>query len=355
MFYHRWENQTNNGPFRGTRQVSVEQLSYDENGLIRPVTMTGARVSADAATFTNPINAGADPWMLCHEGQYYLTVTQGDCIRMWKAANLSELKATQAFEVWRDPDPSRSHGLWAPEFHFISNRWYLYYTAMAATRIDSTHRMHALESEGANPLGPYHYKGRLFDPSNDFYAIDGSVFQHPGDSCWYFLWAAQPGHRIRIARMANPWTLGTGSVEIPASGFGCDEVREGPVVLQRNGKLFLTYSACDTGKPDYKLGMLIADEHADVLNPASWKQHPTPVLERNDAAGVFGPGHHGFFRSPDGKEDWIIYHAKTTSAYTYKGRTARAQRLSWSPEGLPQFSAPVPLNAVLAEPSRGEK
>jgi GH43 family beta-xylosidase len=306
---------------------------------------------SSASTFSNPINPGPDPWLVFHKGHFYLTTTQGDCIRMWKAATLAGLKTAKPHLLWRDEDPSRSDGLWAPEFHFISNRWYLYYTAMASTRVDTTHRMHVLESKGDDPLGPYHYKARLFDPKNDFYSIDGSVFQHPKDGVWYFLWAAHPGHRIRIARMENPWTLIGASVELPAYGFGCEEVREGPVVLRRNGRLFLTYSACDTGKPDYKLGMLIADEMTDVMNPASWLQHPEPVFGRNDDASVYGPGHHGFFMSPDGTEDWIVYHGKNSSEYTYRGRTTRAQKFTWNPDGTPNFGKPLPLSAVLAEPS----
>src|SRR4051812_27273796 len=93
-----------------------------------------------ASKFTNPLNPGPDPWMLWHGGNYYLTTTQGDCIRMWKAPSLAQLKTAPGVVVWRDSDPSRSLGIWAPEFHFISNRWYLYYTAMAATKVDSTHR-----------------------------------------------------------------------------------------------------------------------------------------------------------------------------------------------------------------------
>lgn len=317
--------------------------------LLGPVRSAESAERSD--TFTNPINPGPDPWLLWHKDNYYLATTQGECIRMWRAPSLRELKSAPGKVVWRDADPSRSHGIWAPEFHYISNRWYLYYTAMASSKIDTTHRLYVLESDGDDPMGPYKFKGRLFDPENDFYAIDGSAFQHPGDGRWYFLWAAHPGHRIRIARMANPWTLEGRSVEIPASGFGCEEVREGPVVLQRNGKLFLTYSACDTGKPDYKLGMLIADEGADVLNPKSWVQHPTPIFERNDAAGVFGPGHHGFFKSPDGKEDWIVYHAKTASEYTYAGRTTRTQQFRWTAKGLPDFGVPLPLSTEISEPS----
>lgn len=301
--------------------------------------------------FQNPLNPGPDPYLEFYDGNYYLTTTQGDAIRMWKAPTLAGLKTASPVTVWRDDNPARNRGLWAPEFHFITNRWYLYYTAMSADNNDENHRMHVLESAGTDPLGPYTYKGRLFNPANDHYAIDGTVFKNPGDGRWYFLWAAHPGHVLTIARLANPWTLETNAVVIPAVGFGCEEVREGPQVLVHGEKLFLVYSACDTGKPDYMLGMLIAATNADLLNPASWKQYPQPVFTRNDAAGVFGPGHNGFFKSPDSTEDWIVYHAKTSSAYTYRGRTTRAQKFTWRADGTPDFGRPLPLAAVLDEPS----
>ncbi|HPU55176.1 MAG TPA: glycoside hydrolase family 43 protein [Verrucomicrobiota bacterium] len=335
------------------RQVHMQRFTWNEDGspnFGKPVA-PGVPIPLPADEFQNPINGGADPWMTFYEGCYYLTTTQRDAIRMWKGATISALKKAKPVTVWKDTDPTRSHAIWAPEFHFVSNRWYLYYTATSSDESDDNHRMHVLESAGTDPLGPYSYKGRLFDPANDNYAIDGTVFQTP-DGRWYFIWAARPGHVLTIARLANPWTIEGHGVVIPASGFGCQEVREGPVVLHRNGKLFLVYSACDTGKPDYKLGMLIADENADVLDPASWKQYPRPVFERDDADGVFGPGHNGFFRSPDGTEDWIVYHAKTTSEYTYRGRTTRVQKFGWNPDGTPNFGDPLPLSAWLEEPSR---
>lgn len=312
----------------------------------------GLALCAAAAdkTFQNPLNPGPDPWMIYHEGNYILTTTQGDAIRMWQAPILAGLKTAKPVTVWKDQNPSRSRGIWAPEAHCFSNHWYIYYTATSSDKKDDNHRTHVIESDTASPLGPYHYKARLFNPANDHYAIDGTVFQN-FDGALYFLWAARPGHVLYISRMANPYTLQGDGVCLPADGFGCEEVREGPEVLRRNGKIFLVYSICDTGKPDYKFGMLIADEHADLLKPSSWKQHPSPVFVRSDVNGVYGPGHNGFFRSPDGTEDWIIYHAKTTSAYTYSGRTTRAQRFTWNADGTPNFGIPLPLSTFLNEPS----
>jgi len=310
-----------------------------------------ATAKPPAGFFQNPINDGPDPWMACFQGNYYLSTTQGKAIRLWKAPTLAGLKDAKPVTVWSDTNSMRSAGIWAPEFHFLNNRWYLYYTATSSDNADDNHRTHVLESVGADPLGPYHYKARLFNPTNDQYAIDPTIFQNKAGGALYFLWAARPGHVLYIARMANPYTLQANGVYLPADGFGCTEVREGPEILQHNGKIFLIYSSCDTGKPDYKLGILIADATADLLDPHSWKQYPRPVFERNDANSVFGPGHCGFFQSPDGTEDWIVYHGKTTSAYTYAGRTARAQKFTWNSDGAPDFGVPLPLSAVLKEPS----
>lgn len=308
---------------------------------------------AKETTFQNPLNPGADPYCEFFEGNYYLTTTQGDGIRMWKSPTLGGLKSAKPVTLWKDTNSTRCRAIWAPEFHFITNRWYMYYTATSADGKDENHRLFVLESEGRDPLGPYHFKDRLFNAANDGYAIDATVFENPGDGRWYCIWAAHPGHVLTIARMKNPWTLEAGAVVIPASGFGCEEVREGPQVLRHSNQLFLVYSACDTGKPDYKLGMLIANIDSDLTDPRSWRQHPTPVFERNDQNGVFGPGHNGFFHSPDGTEDWIIYHAKTTSVYTYKGRATRAQKFTWNADGTPNFGEPLPLSAVIEEPSAG--
>ena len=306
------------------------------------------------ATFRNPLMTdGPDPWLVYHDGFYYLSATTGEDIRMRRAERLGDLRDTPDVVVWRDPTPSRCCQMWAPEVYLLDGpngrRWYLYYTA--SDGVDDHHRLHVLESEGTDPRGPYAYKARLLtDPEDLHYAIDGSVLRKANGSL-YLLWAGRPDHVLFIAPLRDPWTVGGPRIHLPADGFGCAEVREGPVVLQRDGRIFLVYSACDTGKPDYKLGMLIADEAADPLDPSAWAQHPAPVFERSDAHGVYGPGHNHFFRSPDGAEDWIVYHAKAESRYTYEGRSPRAQRFTWRPDGLPDFGVPLPLHADVAAPS----
>lgn len=312
--------------------------------------------AAPAGQFFNPLNPGADPWLGFAQGRYHLATTQGSCVRLWSAPSLAGLATAEPQLVWE-----RGRSVWAPEFNRLPGpngwRWYCYFTQTDGP--DVNHRLYVAESVGEAIEGPYGEARQIrTDPANQFYAIDGHVYV-AADGRAYLLWAGHPGHRIFIARLRDPFTLETDRVLIPASGFGCTEVREGPFVLRHGGRAFLTYSACDTGKPDYAVGYLWQPDNADPLSPTAWKQHPEPLLRREDAHGVYGPGHHSFFTSPDGSEVWIAYHAKTVAGYTYRDRTTRAQRVEWDEHGLPRRIVPVALTTPLplpaGDPGRGKR
>jgi len=185
-----------------------------------------------AGTFTNPLvtsRDSADPWMVYHRGFYYFTATldPGGGIWVWRSRTLAGLDSGVKVKVHTPDAKERARQIWAPELHLIGDRWYIYYTA--SDGVDENHRLYVLESRGRDPLGPYSFKARVYDP-----------------------------------------------------------------------------------------------------------------------------GHDGFFKSPDGREDWIVYHGKETGEYTYRGRTARAQRFRWRADGTPDFGRPVPRGVPLRAPS-GER
>ena len=64
------------------------------------------------------------------------------------------------------------------------------------------------------------------------------------------------------------------------------------------------------------------------------------------------PGHNGFFKSPDGTEDWIVYHANDAADYGCDGqRSTRVQKIEWNADGTPNFGVPLSTSEEIAAPS----
>ena len=98
--------------------------------------------------------------------------------------------------------------------------------------------------------------------------------------------------------------------------------------------------------------MLWAQDTSDVLNPSSWVKHAKPVFSGETSTSAYGPGHNSFFTSPDGQQDWIIYHANSEAGQGCGGkRSPRIQPFHWNDEGFPQFGKPVRSDELLPVPS----
>lgn len=320
-------------------------------------------VMAQESTFRNPVLAfkGADPWMVYHEGNYYLIATSGTSeFFMRQSPTIAGLQSAKPVRVWQDYTPDRCCNMWAPELHLLDGpngpRWYLYYTAGPhSADFGLTQRTHVLESEGADPLGPYTYKARVFDPNHDTPQLDGSVLQWEGKLHFLVSVWDEYGQSLYIAPMSDPWTISGDRVRISTPDLDWERhlwtVNEGPIALINGERLFIIYSASACWGPEYKLGMLTFTGD-DVLDPAAWTKHPEPVFEKSEENGVFGPGHNSFFKSPDGTEDWILYHANDSpEGVCDNRRTTRAQPFTWNEDGTPNFGVPVSLDTELPVPS----
>ncbi len=327
------------------------------------LSMSVAGHGQPGGTFTNPLlPVGPDPWVIYQNGYYYYTNTMGNRIVLWKTKTLSQLKEATSKTVWTPPAAGpNSKDIWAPELHFLAGnrgvgRWYLYYTATdVANPGDNSRYVFVLENASADPLsGNWVDKGKI---NTQHTGLDGSVFEHQGKR--YFLYSAYvgPQSNLFIAEMINPWTISEKQVEIARPTYDWEkydgrEICEGPEFLKgKNGKVFIVYSASACWDDDYALGLLSASDNSDPLQASSWKKSPTPVFSKSVENGVFGPGHNGFFLSPDGKENWIVYHGKAVANGKCTERTPRIQPFTWNADGTPQFGKPLPAGTPIRKPS----
>jgi GH43 family beta-xylosidase len=314
-------------------------------------------------TFTNPLlSSGPDPWVVQKDGFYYYLHTLGNRIAIYKTKAMSELNKATNKTVWNPPiQGSNSRNIWAPELHFMDNKWYLYYTAGASEDL-STQRTFVLENTTNDPTeGVWIDKGQILDKASDFFAIDGTVLSY--QEKYYFIWSGHRSlndntQRIFMAKMSNPWTLEGQRVELSFPQYdweniGKPGVNEGPEILKnRNGQVFLIYSASGCWTDDYSLGMLNLKENGNPLNPEDWTKSSQPVFVKSIEGKAFGPGHNGFFKSPDGKEDWIIYHANSLSGLGCgNNRNPRIQKIAWNTDGTPNFGKPISINERIEKPS----
>jgi GH43 family beta-xylosidase len=141
------------------------------------------------------------------------------------------------------------------------------------------------------------------------------------------------GEQVMISRPEYPW----------------EQIRywvnEGPAIIVRHGRVWMTYSAAGTGA-EYCMGLLSADVNADLLDPKSWKKSSEPVFVTNEANGVFGPGHNSFTKSSDNQTDLLVYHARSYrdipgDPLHDPNRHTRVQAITWRADGTPDFGVPV--------------
>ncbi|WP_192822143.1 family 43 glycosylhydrolase [Rufibacter sp. LB8] len=333
-------------------------------------TVTTTKPTAQATQFfTNPIADGADPWVIKQDGMYYSCgVTKGG-IYVSKSPVLT--KFGERVPVWKAPATGwNSSNLWAPEIHFLQGKWYIYYTAGRKEGGPFLYqRSGVLESVSDDPFGPYADKGMLHtgdhlqDTASIKWAIDLSPFSLNGQL--YAVWSGweenaatdKTKQHLYIARMQNPYTISSTRVKLssPVADWetgGELDLQEGPEMLKKKEKAFIIYSTRESWLKEYRLGyLLLTDTLADPTQPQNWTKSAGPVFQ--GTAQVLGAGHCSFTTSPDGSEDWILYHSKKTVNPGWQ-RDIRMQKFTWSATGLPVFGEPVPAGVPLAVPS-GQK
>jgi len=324
-------------------------------------------IAQSVRTFTNPLlPSGPDPYTFYKDGYYYYTNTLGNRIGLWKTRSLADLKTAEYKTIFIPPaGTAYSKDLWAPEVLFLQGKWYAYFAADSDG--NRTHRLYVLENASVDPMqGEWIMKGKISDDSNKW-AIDGDVFEY--NRQLYMVWSGWEGDTngeqdIYIAKMKNPWTIEGKRIRISAPRYDWEKIgdlknetpphiniNEGPQALAHGKELFIVYSASACWTDFYALGLL-RFTGKDLLDSSQWKKNAQPVFKQSVANGVYGTGHNSFFVSPNGKENWILYHANSNPGDGCGNkRSPRAQRFGWNTDGTPNFGEPVKEGVPLSVPA----
>lgn len=269
----------------------------------------------------------ADPYIFKHfDGTYYFTasVPAYDRIVLRSAKTLAGIAQAEEKTIWtKHASGIMGNHIWAPELHYLDGKWYIYFAAGDAEDKWNI-RPYVLECADENPMnGNWKELGKMQCADEDefsfrAFSLDATVFENKGKR--YYVWAEKVGvgkmiSNLYIAEMETPNKLKTVQVMLTTPDYDWERVgywvNEGPAVIKRNGKIFLTYSASETGAP-YCMGMLTADEDSDLLDPLSWKKERYPVLASDPEKEIYGPGHNSFTVDEDGN-DILVYHARKES------------------------------------------
>ena len=231
--------------------------------------------------YHNPIKRQgdfADPFILRHNGKYYLYATNPD-IRCWSSENLIS---------WVSEGPVISPEAFpelvpfAPEVVYWNGAFYMY---------TSPHGLGHYVLKSDRPTGPFH---KISD--NVGHSIDGSIFIDD-DGKWYFYWADDSG--ILGCEMHSPTEFG----EPVQTGVFLHGWTEGPMVVKEDGVYYMTYTGNHYLSRGYRIHAAISDHpltgYRDCLN------NPIIVHAEGDWTGL---GHSSTVIGPNMLTHYIAYH-----------------------------------------------
>ena len=366
-------------------KVNAEIVYSDGSTSVKPVKWDASNVQFDkpgryevTGTVQNesygfPLaRAWGDPVVFKWDGKFYFIATTdarnniGLYVR--EANNPHDLFADGVKEhLILDKDEARQliQTFWAPEFHVIGEDLYILFAVGGRAWGPQCHYMKL--KKGASIIDPASWEDPVKILKKDGKGVgDGGIsldmtyIKAGGKS--YYVWSYRvgigsprdTGSMLYIATVdeKNPGVLTSEPVQLSRPLYGWENVRgtinnEGPYSFNANGKVYLTFSGGDAGGYTYALGLLTADENADLLDLKSWTKSQAPVLSFYSIPGKFGPGHNAFFKDDYGNL-MISYHGET--AINGRQRCVAIHRVHFNIQGEPVFnmSAERDLDPALA-------
>lgn len=273
----------------------------------------------------------ADPCIGRWNGKYYFIATNdadgNHTLYVREADTIPELAEAQEHLILDSHTwPGIGGLLWAPEFHEIEGRLYIFHAATPGEFFwEESHVMEL--REGGNPACREDWSaprrvvrkdGSDLCEAGKEITLDMTCFHWQGE--WYAVWSQRQflpkdlGAWLYIARLnpRKPWKLLSDPVVLSKPEYGWANnhtfVDEGPFALLRGDTLYLTFSSAAVDA-SYVVGLLSIRKGMDPLDPSCWKKKNYPLLTSRSVAGEFGTGHNAYVTDEDGII-WNTYHAR---------------------------------------------
>ena len=356
-----------------TRRSFLKQTAFSL-GAASLLSACRTAMTTAQGTYTNPVYAHSfpDPFVFRHEGAYYAVGTTGQ--GRTPDGRIFTLLKSQDLVNWQTlggaltpPAGAAGADFWAPEVAYYNGLFYLYYSqGGGAINSKVGHQLQVATSK--RPEGPYEKVAVLTDPNTSF-TIDPHPFRDT-DGTWYLFYArdfldADNGYRpgtglamdrlVDMTRLAgesrtvmrarHDWTLFEANRLMPAYDnrtFAEWHTLEGPEMVLHAGKYYCFYSGANFLTDRYGVDYCVADR---ITGPYSDAGAEGGARVLHSVPGhVRGPGHHSHVVGPDGKTEYLAYHA-WNEAMTE--RQLCLDVLRWLPEGprcTPTYTPqPVPV------------
>ncbi len=249
--------------------------------------------------------------------------------------------------------------LWAPEFHEVDGRWYIFHAATPGEFFWEESHVMALR-EGGNPSRREDWSAPMrvvkADGSDICEAgkeitLDMTVFDWEGE--YYAIWSQRQflpkdlGAWLYIAKInpKEPWKLASEPVVLLKPDYGWSNnhtfVVEGPFALPKEDILYITFSgaAVDTS---YVVGLLSIPRGKDLLDPKNWKQGNYPILTARSVEGEYGTGHNAYVTDEEGTI-WNTYHARPGVEGV---RSSGIRRVHFDIDGAPMLDVTEELDLL---------
>lgn len=278
-------------------------------------------------SYTNPVYDKylGDPFVLSHEGGYYAYGTAPASSQGWQFPVLYSTDLVHWEEKgWSLQPVLGGVHYWAPEVAYQSGTFYMYYSADGVDGND--HQLRIATSR--SPLGPFEDMGLLLAPDDPF-TIDPHPFQDQ-DGEWYLYYSRdfltldddnRVGTGIVVDRLLNmvtlegkpqvvvrphaDWQLFQEQRSMYGSVYDWHTI-EGAAVRLHNNQYYCFYSGGAWERENYGVSYVVASH---PLGPFRRPPEVKLPLLRSSPGNVIGPGHNSFTLSPDGSQEYLVYHA----------------------------------------------